>query len=699
MPGLQTRSLLLKNSCFVGVLCIAAVAIVVGSGCSGSGVFSTTYQNTVAYFNTYYNAKRAFDEAVEEIRKNQPATLQTNLFALPNVPAAVRPKFSAVIEKCSKIIQFYPNSNLVDDALLLIGKSYYYLNEILPAQRKFSELLENFPRGELRFETKLMLAKTHYLAEKENDALEVLNGLITESLDENENDIAIAGRMLQGQIYMDRNDFPRAVESYKRTLEISGDKVLLALAAYQLARSYELMDNSELACQAYIQVLDFDPHFTLEFDARLRAAILYSTMGKGQLSLNMLEDLQSELLTPEQRSSIEFELGNSYRRAKEYEKALFHYETVDSLYKRTDASAKSSYQRGILFEKVFFDLQRAKVYYDKAKSEFPQSEITPSAIKKSDIFGRYVSHRTELSKYDSLLYAYLHPLLSDDHSGKLIDSVRKVGRNEIVQPESVTAAKIPKHMDSLKAKSIPIDTVHYRRSINQLALGILFFVDVERPDSSVYWLTAMLNDYPNSKSTPQALYVLSEVYRSRDEQAKVDSLYDILLSRYPNSEYAANVRKIRGQLPKPSESDSAEVHYGNAMRIHDGGNAQQAIQEFRKVARKYRNHPVNAKARYAIGWIFENVIINKDSAVAHYRLLQQEQPTSIYAERIRSKLAFLDNKEADPKPINTVKDAGVQDTTKQPIRKKLPVRDEELEPKPPEKAEPELKKDDGPDKE
>lgn len=629
---------------------VVVFSIVTGAG-GGCSFISRTYQNTIAYFNTYYNAQKAFDDAVRELEKIQPTTLQTNLFIPSTASQQVKQKFQSVIEKCSKIIQFYPETDLVDDAILLIGKSYYYLNEVVPAQKKFSEILDNFSSSALRAEAKLMLAKTYYLADRRDDALSLINTLIEESLEKKEWDVVLEGLLLSGQIYIDRDDFARALQSFVRALDTPGDERLLAYASYLSGQCHESLGNYGAAAHAFLAVRDYAPPLSLEFHGRLRAASMFSMIGNTSRSLEVLEELRSEPLNPEQKSLVELEFGRTYQRGNEYEKAISHYTIVDTVYKRTDASAKSNYYLGTIYETHFSDLRQAKVFFDKAKNEFPQSEITSLAAKKAETLGRYISYRKEFNKYDSLLSVHFRLREEKGVDSSLQQSSAALDSAKSGELTSADSLQTSTRVDSARATPVPIDTIHYRRSINQLALGILFLVDLENADSAAYWLTLLLNEYPDTKLTPQALYVLSEVYRGLNDEAKVDSLYEIILRRYPDSEYAKSIRKGKEQFPiDAAPSDSVSILYAHAVRMLEGGKAQQAIQDLRRILLSDSTHPLNARARYAMGWIYENVVLNVDSAIAQYRRLAQDHPHSVYTARVRPKLAFIDNKESEQSP-------------------------------------------------
>ena len=620
------------------------------NGCSNSSsdFVTTSYQNFISYFNTYYNAKKTFDQAVEETEGAQPRTRDFRLFAAYVVPQTAKTKFLSVIEKCSKLIQFYPHSNLVDDALFMIGKSYLYLNEILPARRKFTELLDNFPRSNVQFEARLGIAKTHYASQSGAETLDILKKLIADAVAQNERDIAIEALLLEGQIYFDRLDYTEAAKSYSHALEISGSDKLHGFAQFQLAQCYHIKGDDDSASKAYMKVLDFDPDFSLYYRARLGAAMTFSALGDLGRALSLLEDLGKEKLSAEDRSYVDLEIANIYQKQGDYPKANKQYALVDSLYKHTDAAAKSYYQAGLMYEKKLSNFPEARLYYDKAKSEFTQSDVTDEAIKKSDVLGRYLLYRGELAKYDSLLAMALHPRVPVQGADTLqpkSDSTMKSPRGDQVSRDSVSRKGPLTKSDSLKlaTASVPIDTIHYRRASNQFDLAILFFMDLDQPDSAVHRLSALVREYPDSKFAPRALYALAEVYRSKPEPTASDSILQVLLNKYPESEYALRVKKLSGQETSPTILDSAELRYTNAENSFKAGNELLALDGFKDIATRYHGTALGTKARYAVGWIYENVLFQNDSATVHYRLLVKEQPQSIYADRIRPKLAAKDN--------------------------------------------------------
>jgi len=89
--------------------CLLAAIVLLGAGC--------------AYFNMFYNAKAAYRDGVRLKDQNQ------------NTQA--KAKFDKAIEKSALVIKRWPKSRWVDDALFLVGVSYYQEGQYDKAVREF----------------------------------------------------------------------------------------------------------------------------------------------------------------------------------------------------------------------------------------------------------------------------------------------------------------------------------------------------------------------------------------------------------------------------------------------------------------------------------------------------------------------------------------------------------------------------------
>jgi len=361
------------------------------------------YENVTGYFNTYYNAKKLFSDAEREIEKTPQKERDTNYFAAYNVPKGVHDKLDKVIEKCSKLIQLYPRSSWLEDAIVTIGKSYVYKGETESAIRKFNELIENFPTSDLTLTARLWKAKALYSSNKDDEAILTVEELLPDAEKDGEKDIMIEALMLKGQIQIDREDYKSAAEVYGKAINISGSGDLLAIAQYQLGICESRLGNYREAAEAFINVENYNPTITKKYQAQLRAGMMLSISGQHEKALEVLENLRSQALKSDEKGMVELEIANTYKRMNDTTTAFTMYDRIDSVYKKTDAAAKSYYERGLSYENDYKDYRKALSFYEKAKAEFPSSEITPIAQKKVQYLTQYFKLHDNLIKFDSLL--------------------------------------------------------------------------------------------------------------------------------------------------------------------------------------------------------------------------------------------------------------------------------------------------------
>lgn len=110
-----------------------------------------------AKYNTYYNAKRAFDNAErvrdDAIRRNQDP---------PKPVGAQKTDYETAIAKAQKVLDEYPGHELSDDALFLRAKAYHRLESYRMSIRQFDLLFANFPTTKY-LEESLYLQALNYL--------------------------------------------------------------------------------------------------------------------------------------------------------------------------------------------------------------------------------------------------------------------------------------------------------------------------------------------------------------------------------------------------------------------------------------------------------------------------------------------------------------------------------------------------------
>ena len=657
---------------------IIYIAFILGAAIVSSGCFvynpsaefvKQRYINTVAYFNTFYNAQRAFSEAEEEVLQARKEYSSRPPGDKPfTAPPSARTKFTASIEKNSKLLSFYPNSKWVDDALMMIGKAYYYIDDNVKAERKFLELLAKYPESEFTNEANLLLGIGYLRQKKIDQGIKKLEGLFDATVEDDE-EIAGKASFELGEYYYSQNSFDLAEKYYSQALPLISDEAQQAFAQYQIGLCYNNLEQYTKAEEAFARVDDFESEYNLQFRAmlaRLKAMVLQKKFTEALDAFTaMLDDTKNS----DFYGTIHLEIANTLSAQGRMAEAMEEYHFVDTSYARTEESARSYFALAKIYEDSLKNYDSARVYYNKAKAEFAASKITPTAALKAEIFNKYDNLTKDLIRFDTLLFNTLNQKIEEDTAQIFMSDSLSVGdstgiakngseQRKATKPGkkleakkdsalAVDSTKIKIQLDKELAKKQLIDSLQRSIARTKFELGGLFFLEMQIPDSALYWLQDVARNYPQNELTPRALFTIGEIYRTLPihSQSERDSIYWSIITNYPNSPYAQEARKNLGLTLVKIEPDSAAILFEQAEAQSEERHYTEAIDTYNQIAEKYSDSPITPKALYAMGWHLENSVVNNDSALAVYKRLLGKYPSSLYASAVRLKVTEYDNEQ------------------------------------------------------
>lgn len=625
-----------------------------------------------AYFNTYYNAQRQFKDAEDELLSQRENKQNDRPFGYPfNIQAATKAKFTTVIEKCSKLLQYHSESGLVDNALLMIGKSYYYQNDYQQAERKFKELLEQFPNSSFVNDGELLLGYCYYMMNEKTKSSGVAKVLLDNANKNGDDDYAAKASMLLAQIEADNKSTDQAKTYFQTAADKAGTADERCSAYLNLATLYSQEGNYQRALDAYRKAEAASPGFERTYKGRIGEARMLCKLGAYEESLGLLRDLLSSSNYKEFYGEISLEIGNVFKESKEYPSAIAQYIYVDTTYARTESSAKSYFQLGSLYETMLFQFDSAYVQYSKGKSEFPQASITQQLTQRAEYLGKYLQYRNEIQKFDSIKSAILAP---HDTTGVSVSAVGDSTADSLHVSHLQVAARSDSTTDSLHGGNlhvatvsdstvdslhkqvvvapprtplpppISLDSANARLAYAKTELAALFYTVMGLPDSAETWYNDLLFEHPESKQAPRALYTLAQIYSqdSTRPRTTIDSLYRVIVDRFPDSEFAPEAERQLGLPVTEKAIDPAAASYARAEALINSGKAKAARDTLRSIVQSYPTSPLASKAQYALGWVYESVDVVPDSAVASYRKLMTLYPGSQYTLAARPKVEEYD---------------------------------------------------------
>lgn len=645
------------------------------------------------YFNTYFNARTLFDRTEEEILKLKKDPFEFREDIKPTQPPTgvvqtqrqqgqpqtqtqqisvtqIKQDLTKVIEKCSKILQFYKESSYVDDALFMTGKSFYYQQEYASAQRKFLELAA-LPESEHHLENKLWLAKTYLQLRSFDEGLDLIEEVKNESINVEEEELLINASITKIGFFIFREELRFAIDEGNWLIERINNDETKALVAYQLGKIYLKTNDNENALTSFASVLNFSPTFEIEFESRLEYAKLLKKLDRVDESETVLLDLRDRGKFNNQMDRILIEVGTLYYRKEQNDKAIEVFKEVDSTYKNSPTSGIAGFMLGEIYEKYYRDYDSSLKYYNKAASSFAEREMKLESGKRAKNLDRYFSLRNNLKDLDKqILYItrpekFVQDSIDYDIAFKEYLAENQKRSEQSAQPaqqrpqlnleEQIQQPPVQQQNPANKSQDvlgislvdliargkvqkpamprISVDSVNTLISENYYDLGSHFFSELEVPDSAYQYFRDFLELFPEKPKKVQTLFALGTYYETINEKELADSIFQIIFEKHPNSALYKEAGKKLGLIKEEEKklatgsSDPVESIYVGAEDLYYNKQYRDAIRAFRDIYLKHPTSSFSPKSIYYIGLIHEE-LKEFDSSAFYYGILSSKEYAS-----------------------------------------------------------------------
>lgn len=364
------------------------------------------WENLTTYFNLYYNADNLFQKAEAQILEQKKDLFSTEP---PAIPGSASTDLQKVIEKCSNILQFSPNSSYVEEALMMLGKSFYYQKNYLKSRKKFEELVSSQPNSNYLLEAQLWIGKCEMRLRNYPEGLAILNDVRNIAIEDDEEEI-VQEAYIEEIVYRKTiNDIPGAIQSANEFLEVSDNDEIKAELWYEVGNLNLEIEDIESAVIAYKNIFEYKPEFELEVAANLKLGKALRKIGESEEALSLFEDMRSEDKYAEKYADIELEIGITQAVLGKYSEAIDQLTFVDTTYKNTPNSGAAKFEIASVYETDLKFLDSAAVYYQKAATATLPKEYIDPAKDKNRLFSRYVLLRKDQNKFGRQLFYLLNP--------------------------------------------------------------------------------------------------------------------------------------------------------------------------------------------------------------------------------------------------------------------------------------------------
>jgi len=552
------------------------------SGCGLWADFTT-------YFNLYYNAKDLFSQAEDELNSQQ-----TELFSMVEkpVPGSVNTNLNKVIDKCSQILQFHDKSAYVDDALLMLGKSFYYQRIYLKALRKFQELIATQPKSDLILETKLWIGKTQLKLREYDDAISTLDAVRDEAKKDGRDNILRDAYIEEIRYRISITDYPGAIALMNDFLKFSSDGEINAQVMYELGLLYVNQNDLANAISSFQKVDDYSPTYEVEFNAKLKLGEALRESGKNDDALAVFDNMRSENKNKDSYDQIDLQRGITLDSMKLYPDAIQTLTIVDTTYRTTESSGNAKYVLATIYQNNIQNFDSASIYYNSALNAKISSDFLLDTRQKVDLFKKYFRTKTNINNSKKMMFYLENPDQYKEDSVKYITDSLNYVKDSLREYEDYA-----RYQELLKTIS-SFDTT---KTIDSVALkDSLSIVD-----------SLMAIDSTVSKDSLKSWYTHTKQKKDELEKEK-EKQQQLVQNTTPGGNKGKKVNKIlKPKLYKPIRPDIPEdsikkrialneLTYGNLF-LTEFNLPDTSFYYYMDIINNYPNSPYTARTLYALG--------------------------------------------------------------------------------------------------
>jgi tetratricopeptide (TPR) repeat protein len=544
------------------------------------------------YYNTFYNAKKYYYLA----RQSQVTRLKENPYDSIKVNSQESDDFKKSIEKSSKVLEQYPTKKkYIDQAILLLGKAFYHKAEYSKAERKFTELVNNYTQSRLYWEASYYLGMSMYQKDRYGSAQKAFETLIRE---DSQNTIwSLKAKYMLAQIAIDKDHQEIAMGLLEKHKGLAKDKYLSNLMHYKIATIEHQRGNYQKALGNYNKVTyirvpqkyqDLKVEPEMEYRAQFSTGECLQAQKKPAKALKHYDKMMGKDEFFEHFKEILLQTGYCYMEMDSIEKAMAVFQRIPVEYKKTQEAGEALYNLGMIYEKKYKDLEKALMYYDSSVAEFGTSENAELARVRSESFRKLKKLRGQL-------------MAAAPDSADTTDTL---------------AAKQKETM----ATDLPYAQKHY-------AIAEIFLFELEMTDSALAEFDSIIMDtVMDSVYTPKAWYgkawTIDNLVRTKKDLS--DSLYRYVIANFSHTRYAqASQEALELDVTLMTKEDSAlnsfhraESYFGNEEM------SEKAIQLYKEVVDSFPGTLYALKAQLTIAWTYNNILYNLDSAQVAYAKLK-----------------------------------------------------------------------------
>ncbi|MCF7872712.1 MAG: tetratricopeptide repeat protein [Candidatus Omnitrophica bacterium] len=530
------------------------------------------------YLADAYRKRNNFKEAIDSYKKSLAHANSNNLRDL-----TYRGLGLTYIEQKEAVLAKRTIDKIVEDQLRLFLQGLYYfsINDQIQALETFSIYLDKYPEGKFLAQSYLKKGDILYEMGRINDSLSTYSTVLKKFSEPKYSQIRNKAHYGLAWCYLKNNDYKKAIEEFKKTLEYSDDPAVKVSSQIQIADAYQESDQHQKALDIYNQLIEDYPNTLYADYLQFQIGIVFikeKMLNKASLAFrNLTTSFPNSKLIPEAK----YYLAVGYFSQDKYKEAEKILNELIDKYPDSKIIPEAEY----LYAKCLFNQEK----YSHALEIFQQ------------IIKKYKNQSfLELAYIDTGL-AYLN--LEE------FDKAKKVFQNFLkTYPNSEHATTVNFYLGGIyETENNLKEAEKYYKKIAQnsqtslagqealLALGHLAWSQQNLDKAEQYFKEGSMQQ--TSFGLKSKLY-LAKIYQQQQKNEEALAVYQQLVD---------------------SQKKIAEIALiDKAFLLKDMKNYQKAIDAFKHALEKGVD---SAKIRFALGFCFEKKGLSQEAIEQYFKLI------------------------------------------------------------------------------
>jgi tetratricopeptide (TPR) repeat protein len=604
---------------------------------------SRSFHNVTSHYNVYFNGNESFKKGVKRAESSQTYNYSKILpvfyYSDKAISQAVTGDMDRAIKKASKVItlhsitakpklkkgpqspkqkEFYNKkeyNNWIDDAFMLLGKSYVYQNQFGLAAETFKHVITNYPDQPVRYNALIWLSRVYIETGEYREAEKILTSL--------QSDEKLPRKLKEdfytsfADLHIKEKNYIKAAEMLEKAIELVNSKHYRTHYTYILAQVYQDAGELEKALNTYKKVIKMNPPYEMTFNAKVNMARSFQVGSLGGKEIrNLLYKMLKDEKNKDFQDQIYYALANISMKEGNKEEAV-------SLYKLSIGKSVSNVNQKGLAYLALADIYYAIPEYSLAQAYYDSTmQSIENTFENYDLISKKAKSLTHL--VENLVVYELEDsvqVLAKLPEAELYAIIDKMIADVVTAEQEIQKKKSEEMLDQQYGMMNQNSGTNGQETGNTEG-GSWYFYNLNaksfgQPDFRMRWGTRKLEDNWRRKNK-----AVVENYETGEAQSKSDTASETkttVLSNKTREYYLQNIPFSDSALESSNERlINALFKMGEVYRYELLDN-KNAIASFEEIISKYPTHNLLFPSYYNLYEIY--LLLNNTEKSEFYKNL------------------------------------------------------------------------------